>query len=196
MPGLPASSYNSCGSSLNEMKLEKDPISAPPGMEELMDCFDLLSVHDVRFERGCYRQKETDNELVLWFDMPGLSLEHIIMTIDDKTSMTFKGEGYLSNEYVDGSLNDDGRERVYGGILRFPENQFDLVAADVGVEMKNGVLKLVVPKLKPTHQQLQETAHVLLPKTKKQKLEEEPVLARLKQLLEEQSTDVFHVNVE
>lgn len=136
---------------------------------------------------------------MLWFHMPGINLDDTRVVVHDATSMIIVAEEYIPYEDDDLTFKDNGRVRMYGGFVRLPKNQFDLVATRFRVEMKNGVYKMVIPKHNPTP--TQQSTDFMLPEGKTQKLEKESTscsLPDVKQLLEdEESTDdVFYVNVE
>ncbi|KAL3743269.1 hypothetical protein ACJRO7_018558 [Eucalyptus globulus] len=83
--------------------------------------------------------KEDDSALYLRMDMPGLSREDVKVSVEQNT-LTIKGEGEKESE----SEEESGRR--YSSRLDLPPNLYKL--GEIKAEMKNGVLKVVVPKVK------------------------------------------------
>lgn len=81
--------------------------------------------------------KEDENGLFICMDMPGLSKEDVKVIVEQNT-LVIKGE---ESKEGDGS----GRRR-YSSRLELPSNLYKLDG--IKGEMKNGVLKLMVPKVK------------------------------------------------
>lgn len=91
---------------------------------------------------GNYRNwdvKETDDALHLRMDMPGLSKEDVKVTMEQNT-LIIRGEG--DKESADG---EEGGRR-YSSRIDLPEKLYR--TDQIKAEMKNGVLKVVVPKVK------------------------------------------------
>uniref|UniRef100_A0A6N2NGA9 SHSP domain-containing protein n=1 Tax=Salix viminalis TaxID=40686 RepID=A0A6N2NGA9_SALVM len=82
--------------------------------------------------RRGYDVKEDENSLYIFMDMPGLSKEDVKVTVEQNT-LVINGEE---------SKEGDESGRRYSSRLELPSNQFMLD------EIKNGVLKLEVPKVK------------------------------------------------
>ncbi|CAK7356396.1 unnamed protein product [Dovyalis caffra] len=80
--------------------------------------------------------KEDENALCMSMDMPGLSKEDVKVSVEQNT-LVIKGE-----EAKEG----DESGRRYSSRLELPLNLYRL--DEIKGEMKNGVLKLVVPKVK------------------------------------------------
>ena len=87
--------------------------------------------------RRGYDLKEDENSLYIFMDMPGLSKEDVKVTVEQNT-LVIKGE--KSKE------GDESERRRYSSRLELPSNLFML--DEIKGEMKNGVLKLEVPKVK------------------------------------------------
>lgn len=80
--------------------------------------------------------KEKDDGLHLRIDMPGLSREDVKLSLEQNT-LVIKGEGGEEEE-------EDGRK--FSSRIGLPEKVYK--TDEIKAEMKNGVLKVVVPKLK------------------------------------------------
>ncbi|XP_010053470.2 small heat shock protein, chloroplastic isoform X1 [Eucalyptus grandis] len=83
--------------------------------------------------------KEDDSALYLRMDMPGLSREDVKVSVEQNT-LTIKGEGEKESE------EEEESGRRYSSRLDLPPNLYKL--GEIKAEMKNGVLKVVVPKVK------------------------------------------------
>lgn len=82
--------------------------------------------------------KEDDNALYMKMDMPGLDKENVKVAVEENT-LIIKGEGEKESE-------DEEYRRRYSTRLEIPQNLYKLDG--IKAEMKNGVLKVVVPKVK------------------------------------------------
>ncbi|KAF8032828.1 hypothetical protein BT93_D1648 [Corymbia citriodora subsp. variegata] len=83
--------------------------------------------------------KEDDNALYLRMDMPGIGREDVKVSVEQNT-LTIKGEGEKEPE------DSEESKRRYSSRLDLPPNLYKL--GEIKAEMKNGVLKVVVPKVK------------------------------------------------
>lgn len=88
--------------------------------------------------RRGWEARETDDALHLRIDMPGLGKEDVKVSVEHNT-LTIKGEGG----------KEEGNEesgRRYSSRIDLPERLYKI--DQVNAVMKNGVLKVVVPKMK------------------------------------------------
>lgn len=88
--------------------------------------------------RRGWEAKEKEDGLHLKLDMPGLGKEDIKVSVEQNT-LVIKGEGQKEYE-------DDESGRRISSRIDLPEKIYKI--NDIKAEMKNGVLKLFVPKLK------------------------------------------------
>ncbi|XP_006647931.2 24.1 kDa heat shock protein, mitochondrial [Oryza brachyantha] len=119
----------------------RDPFGAPQSLGRLLSIMDDLASPAGRatatLRRG-WSAKENDEALHLRVDMPGLGKEHVKVWAE-QNSLVIKGEG--EKEADEGAAPP----RYSGRIELAPEvYKMDQIKA----EMKNGVLKVVVPKVK------------------------------------------------
>jgi len=82
--------------------------------------------------------KEDENALQLKVDMPGLSREDVKVSVEDNT-LIIKGEGAKESD-------EETSSRRYTSRIDLTPNAYKL--DEIKAEMKNGVLKVTVPKLK------------------------------------------------
>ncbi|KAG7028385.1 Small heat shock protein, chloroplastic [Cucurbita argyrosperma subsp. argyrosperma] len=82
--------------------------------------------------------REDEDALYLRMDMPGLSKEDVKVSVEQNT-LIIKGEAAKESEY------EEDRRR-FSSRLDLPDNLYQLDS--IKAEMKNGVLKLSVPKVK------------------------------------------------
>ncbi|KAI3835486.1 hypothetical protein MKX03_034576 [Papaver bracteatum] len=90
--------------------------------------------------RRGWNVKEAEDALHLKIEMPGLGKENVKVSVEQNT-LTIKGEG----EKEDG--DEDGENvRKYSSRIEIPQEHYKL--DQVKAEMKNGVLRVSVPKIK------------------------------------------------
>lgn len=82
--------------------------------------------------------RETDDALNLRIDMPGLGKEDVKVSVE-QNSLVIKGEGAKESD-------DEENARRYSSRIDLPEKMYK--TDEIKAEMKNGVLKVVVPKVK------------------------------------------------
>ncbi|MCL7022991.1 hypothetical protein MKW94_022044 [Papaver nudicaule] len=89
--------------------------------------------------RRGWNVKEAEDALHLKIEMPGLGKENVKVAVEQNT-LTIKGEG----EKEDG--DDDENVRKYNSRIELPQEHYKL--DQVKAEMKNGILRVSVPKVK------------------------------------------------
>nr|AFV46381.1 ACD-ScHsp26-like protein [Tamarix hispida] len=82
--------------------------------------------------------REDENALYLKMDMPGLGKEHVKVSVEENT-LVIKGQGEKETE-------EEESRRRYSTRVDLTPNLFK--TDGIKAEMKNGVLKVVVPKVK------------------------------------------------
>ncbi|KAF8779873.1 hypothetical protein HU200_002140 [Digitaria exilis] len=121
----------------------RDPFSAPQSIGRLLSLVDDLAAaapgRAGAMRRG-WNAREDDEALHLRVDMPGLGKEHVKVWAE-QNSLVIKGEG----EKEEGEDETVSPPRYSSRIELSPDvYRMDKIKA----EMKNGVLKVVVPKVK------------------------------------------------
>ncbi len=86
---------------------------------------------------------ETDNELLLKADLPGLDMKDIDIQIENGT-LTLKGERRFQNESKEGGFHRV--ERGYGSFTRYFTLPESVDTEKVSADYKNGVLSVKLPK--------------------------------------------------
>jgi HSP20 family protein len=120
----------------------RDPLGTTQSLGRLLSLMDDFAATPGRAApmRRAWDAREDEEALLLRVDMPGLGKEHVKVWAE-QNSLVIKGEG--ENE----AGEDEGAPppRYSGRIELAPEvYRMDKIKA----EMKNGVLKVVVPKVK------------------------------------------------
>lgn len=90
--------------------------------------------------------QETDNEIILHADIPGVNHEDLDITVEEKM-ITLKGE-----TKHDQSREDKGYhliERHYGSFYRTIPLPVEVKSEQATAHYRNGVLELRVPKIEP-----------------------------------------------
>ncbi|XP_010917313.1 small heat shock protein, chloroplastic [Elaeis guineensis] len=99
-------------------------------------------------ERPGWDVREDENALYLRMEMPGLGKEDVRVKVEQNT-LVIKGESPEEEEW-EGEEEESGRRR-YSSRIDLPPNLYKI--EDIKAEMKNGVLKVVVPKVKDEERQ-------------------------------------------
>lgn len=86
---------------------------------------------------------ETDNELLLKADLPGLEMNEIDIQIENGT-LTLRGERKFEKESKDGGYHRI--ERSYGSFVRYFSLPETVNPEGVKADYKNGVLTVTLPK--------------------------------------------------
>ncbi|CAN4127618.1 unnamed protein product [Withania somnifera] len=125
-----------------------DPFSPPRNVSQLLNLMDQMIDSPlgaapramgggVGARRG-WDVREDDNALYIKMDMPGLDKENVKVAVEQNT-LIIKGEGEKESEDVED-------RRRYSTRLEIPQKLYKLDG--IKAEMKNGVLKVAVPKVK------------------------------------------------
>jgi len=86
-----------------------------------------------------WKQRETEDSLILLLDMPGLGKEDVKVSVDHNNTLIIKGEG---------DQESGGDVRRFSSKIDLHKKSLKYNIDDIKVEMKNGVLKVTVPKIK------------------------------------------------
>ncbi|XP_068642764.1 heat shock 22 kDa protein, mitochondrial-like isoform X2 [Aristolochia californica] len=128
-----------------------DPFSPPRTLSQLFNMMDQMMENPlVAVSRGLgggarrsFDVKEDENALRLRIDMPGLGKDNVKVSVEQNT-LVIRGEGEKEAED-----ENDGEGR-YTSRIDLPPRVYKL--DQVKAEMKNGVLKVIVPKVKEEEQ--------------------------------------------
>ncbi|KAG9451472.1 hypothetical protein H6P81_011437 [Aristolochia fimbriata] len=124
-----------------------DPFSSSRTLSQLFNMMDQMMENPlVATSRGLgggarrgFDVKEDGNALHLRIDMPGLGKEHVKVSVEQNT-LVIRGEGEKETE-------EEGEgDMRYSSRIDLPPKVYKL--DQVKAEMKNGVLKVMVPKVK------------------------------------------------
>ncbi|GAA0142589.1 hypothetical protein LIER_35598 [Lithospermum erythrorhizon] len=125
-----------------------DPFSPPRSVNQLMNLMDQMMENPlVAASRGIgagagtrrgWDVKEDSDALYLRMDMPGLDKENVKVSVEE-TTLIIKGEGQKESE-------EEEYGRRYSSRLDLTPNMYKIDG--IKAEMKNGVLKVMVPKVK------------------------------------------------
>lgn len=108
-------------------------------LSQILNMKDFLSDSPVASAiRRRWDAKEKEDGLYLKLDMPGLGKEDVKVSVEQNT-LIIKGEGQMEYE-------DEESGRRVSSRIDLPDNLYKI--NEIKAEMKNGVLKLFVPKLK------------------------------------------------
>lgn len=113
------------------------PFSPSRNLSQVLNLMDQISENPfLSATRRDWDAREKEDGLHLRFDMPGLGKEDVKISLE-KNTLVIEGEG--------GNVEGDEPRRYSTGI-ELPEKLFK--ADGVKAEMKNGVLRVVLPKIK------------------------------------------------
>lgn len=121
-----------------------DPFSPTRSLSQVLNMMDqfmenpLISAPRAGGLRRGWDARETDDALNLRIDMPGLGKEDVKVSVE-QNSLVIKGEGAKESD-------DEENARRYSSRIDLPEKMYK--TDEIKAEMKNGVLKVVVPKVK------------------------------------------------
>ncbi|XP_057462073.1 small heat shock protein, chloroplastic-like isoform X2 [Actinidia eriantha] len=125
-----------------------DPFSPTRSLSQVLNLMDqLLEDPFLSASRGIgsraaprrgWNVKEDNDALYLRIEMPGLDKGHVKISVEQNT-LVIKGEGDKESE-------DDEFALRYSSRIDLPPNLYKI--DQIKAEMKNGVLKIVVPKVK------------------------------------------------
>ncbi|XP_052208821.1 heat shock 22 kDa protein, mitochondrial-like isoform X2 [Diospyros lotus] len=119
-----------------------DPFSPTRSLSQVLNLVDQLMDSPLRGMSGGPRRgwdvKEEDDALYLRVDMPGLGKENVKVSVEQNT-LIIKGEGEKESE-----AEEFGPR--YSSRLDLPPDLYQI--DQIKAEMKNGVLKVVVPKVR------------------------------------------------
>ncbi|KAL6526930.1 Heat shock 22 kDa protein, mitochondrial [Orobanche gracilis] len=115
------------------------PFPATSSLSQILNMMDQLMESPVTSSiRRNWDARETSDGLHLRVDMPGLGKEDVRVSVEQNT-LTIRGEVKKESE------EDEGGRR-YSSRIDLPERLYK--TNDIKAEMKNGVLKVFVPKIK------------------------------------------------
>ena len=115
------------------------PFLAPSSLSQVLNLMDQMAEKPyLSSTRRGWDAKETDDGLYLRVDMPGLSKEDVKVCVEQNT-LVIKGEGAKEGD-------DEESVNRYTSRIDLPEKMYQ--TDQIKAEMKNGVLKVVVPKVK------------------------------------------------
>ncbi|XP_058758983.1 heat shock 22 kDa protein, mitochondrial-like [Vicia villosa] len=119
-----------------------DPFSPPRSLSQVLNMVDLLTDNPVlsSASRRGWNARETEDALLLRLDMPGLGKEDVKISVEQNT-LTIKGE-----EGAKESEEEEESGRRFSSRIDLPEKLYKI--DEIKAEMKNGVLKVIVPKMK------------------------------------------------
>jgi HSP20 family protein len=88
---------------------------------------------------------ETDKEIRLSAELPGVDPQDVEITLDDNT-LTIRGEKKFEQERGEAKENFHFVERAYGSFQRSLRLPFAVNPDEVRADFRNGVLTVIVPK--------------------------------------------------
>ncbi|XP_010532236.1 PREDICTED: 23.6 kDa heat shock protein, mitochondrial [Tarenaya hassleriana] len=138
-----------------------DPFSTTRNLSQVLNLMDqfmenpLLSATRGMGASGARRGwdvREKEDALYLRIDMPGLSKEDVKLALEQNT-LVIRGEGKEEDDNVAAAAGGEEVEnrggsggRRYTSRIEMPEKVYK--TEEIKAEMKNGVLKVVIPKVK------------------------------------------------
>ncbi|CAH9086447.1 unnamed protein product [Cuscuta europaea] len=130
-----------------------DPFSPPRSVSQLLNMMDQFLENPLAASFGGFGPaaaprrgwdvREDENALYIKMDMPGLDKGDVKVSVEENT-LLIKGE--LAEEEAKKNDGEDYGRRRYSTRLDIPPNLYKLDS--IKAEMKNGVLKVAVPKVK------------------------------------------------
>ncbi|XP_010264261.1 PREDICTED: small heat shock protein, chloroplastic-like isoform X2 [Nelumbo nucifera] len=123
-----------------------DPFSSTKSLSQVLNLMDQFMENPfLAASRGMgagtrrgWDVKEDENALYLRMDMPGLGKENVKVSVEQNT-LIIKGEGEKESD-------EEKSGRRYSSRIDLPEKLYKI--DQIKAEMKNGVLKVIVPKVK------------------------------------------------
>ncbi|KAJ4955365.1 hypothetical protein NE237_012148 [Protea cynaroides] len=122
-----------------------DPFLPPTSLSQILNMMDQMFENPLMApargmgggkKRG-WDAKEDENALYVRIDMPGLGKEDVKVWVEQNTLI-------ITGEAKEGDEEGDGRK--YSSRIDLPEKLYKL--DEIKAEMKNGVLRLIIPKVK------------------------------------------------
>ncbi|KAK9120633.1 hypothetical protein Syun_018250 [Stephania yunnanensis] len=123
------------------------PFNATRSLSQVLNMMDqfmenpFLGIGSSGGLRRGWEAKEDENGLYLRVDMPGLGKENVKVSVEEN-ALTIKGEGAMDQSDED----QESTLRRYSSRIDLPPKLYKL--DQIKAEIKNGVLKVVVPKAK------------------------------------------------
>ncbi|XAR70452.1 hypothetical protein NMG60_11027305 [Bertholletia excelsa] len=123
-----------------------DPFSPPRSVSQMLNLMDQFMENPfLAASRGMgggprrgWNVREDNDALYLRIDMPGLDKDNVKVSVEQNT-LIIRGEGEKESE-------EDEYGPRYSSRIDLPQNLYKI--DQIKAEMKNGVLKVVVPKVK------------------------------------------------
>lgn len=120
-----------------------DPFSPTRSLNQMLNLVDQLMdiggpVSPAVSQRRGWDVKEDNESLHLRMDMPGVDKKDVKISVENNT-LIIKGEGEKDSD-------EEERVRRYSSRLDLPQKLYKV--NEIKAEMKNGVLKIKVPKVK------------------------------------------------
>ena len=123
---------------INRLKRDMDRM-----LERVMGEFGTASCPEINWKRPSYDLKETDKNLILKAEIPGVDPDKLEIDITDNI-LTIEGD--VRQEEVCEGQNYRRVERRYGSFSRSIPIPGRIVLSKVKATYKKGILKIVMPK--------------------------------------------------